>query len=95
VSAPVASRILRIAGDIFEVSPDALQPESSPDSIPTWDSMRHLNLVLGLEQEFGIQFTPEEIEQLLTMELVAALVEEKLEALESRDECSIPVRGIR
>jgi len=71
---------LRIAADIFEVPADAVQPSSSPDSIATWDSMRHLNLVLALEQEFGIQFTPEEIEQLLTVELVAALVEEKLEA---------------
>lgn len=78
MSAPIVSRVMRIAADIFEVPPDTIHPESSPDSIGTWDSMRHLNLVLGLEQEFGIEFTPEEIEQLLTVELIAALVEEKL-----------------
>jgi len=77
VSAPIASRVAQIAADIFEVPLDTIQPSSSPDSIGTWDSMRHLNLVLALEEEFGVQFTPEEIEQLLTVELVAALVEEK------------------
>jgi len=33
--------------------------------------------VMALEQEFGVQFSPEEIEQLLSVELVASLVEEK------------------
>ena len=53
-------------------------PDSSPDNIESWDSLQHLNLVLALEQEFRTQFTPEEIEQLLSVELIAALVEEKV-----------------
>jgi acyl carrier protein len=71
-------RIRRIAADVFEVAVDRVGPASSPDTIETWDSLHHLNLVLALEQEFGVQFTPEEIEQLLSVELVAALVEERL-----------------
>jgi acyl carrier protein len=71
-------RIRRIAADVFEVPVDRIGPASSPDTIETWDSLHHLNLVLALEQEFGVQFTPEEIEQLLSVELVAALVEERL-----------------
>ena len=45
-------------------------------------SLQHLNLVLALEQEFQVQFTPEEIEQLLSVELVAALLDEKRVACE-------------
>jgi acyl carrier protein len=71
-------RIRRIAADVFEVAVDRIGPASSPDTIETWDSLHHLNLVLALEQEFGVQFTPEEIEQLLSVELVAALVKERL-----------------
>jgi acyl carrier protein len=41
-----------------------------------------LNLVLALEQEFNIQFTPEEIEQILSVELAAALLDEKRVACE-------------
>lgn len=70
--------IQRIAADVFEVPGDRIEASSSPDTIETWDSLHHLTLVLALEQEFGVQFTPEEIEQLLSVELVAALVEEKL-----------------
>jgi acyl carrier protein len=67
---------------VFQVPLDEVQAESSPDTIPNWDSLQHLNLVLAIEQEFNVQFSPEEIEQLLSVELVAALLEEKRVACE-------------
>jgi acyl carrier protein len=74
----VLSRVISIAADVFGVSELALTPSSSPDNIETWDSLHHLSLVVALEQEFNVQFSPEEIEQLLSIELTNALVEEKL-----------------
>lgn len=70
--------IRRIVADVLEVPLETVDGASSPDTIATWDSLHHLNLVLALEQELGVQFTPEEIEQLLSVELIAALVEERL-----------------
>ena len=70
-------QLKRIFADVFEIAPDRIQPDSSPDNIETWDSIHHLNLVVALEQEFGVQFEPEEIEQLLSFELVEALLREK------------------
>lgn len=71
-------KTLAIVADIFEVPLETVTPQSSPDTIATWDSIHHLNLVLALEQEFGVQFSPEEIEQLLSVELIVALVAEKM-----------------
>ena len=76
-------RTREIVADIFEVPLEQVLPESSPDTIETWDSIHHLNLVLALEQEFGIQFSPEEIEQLLSVELIVALLAEKIPVVES------------
>ena len=70
-------RVRSLVADLFGLPPEEIRPDSSPDNIPAWDSLQHLNLVLALEQEFGIQFAPEEIEQLLSVELMAALLEEK------------------
>ena len=72
--------VRRIVSDVFEVPEEQVKAESSPDNIESWDSIHHLNLVLALEQEFEVQFTPEEIEQLLSVELIAALVAEKRQA---------------
>ncbi len=77
MNTPYLNRIRGIFSDIFQVPLEEVTAQSSPDTIPNWDSLQHLNLVLALEQEFHTQFTPEEIEQLLSVELVAALLDEK------------------
>ncbi|MFN7923992.1 MAG: acyl carrier protein [Bryobacteraceae bacterium] len=77
MSAEILDRVLHMMADIFGVPADTMTPASSPDNVETWDSIKHLELVMALEQEFGVQFSPEEIEQLLSVELVASLVEEK------------------
>ena len=73
-------RIRRIAADVFGVSVESLVPASSPDSIESWDSLNHLNMVLALEQELASQFSPEEMEESLPIELIVGLEEEKLHA---------------
>jgi acyl carrier protein len=80
----VLERVLAVAADVFQVPRAELRPDSSPDTVETWDSLHHLNLVVALEQEFGVQFTPEDVEQLLSLELTAALLEEKQKA------CGVP-----
>ena len=80
MSTPLFENVRRIVSDVFEIPEERVKADSSPDNIETWDSIHHLNMVLALEQEFGVQFTPEEIEQLLSVELIVALVEEKRQA---------------
>jgi acyl carrier protein len=77
------SRVQRIVSDVLQIPLEKVTPETSPDNVETWDSIQHLNLVLSLEQEFGIQFSPEEIEQLLSVDLITAFVEEKAVAVNS------------
>ena len=69
-----------IASDIFAVPADKISLESSPETIESWDSIQHLNLVLAIEEKFGIQLAPEEIEQMKNIGAVAALVRSKQES---------------
>lgn len=77
LNSTIFNRVQRVMADIFEMPVEDIQPDSSPDNIESWDSIHHLNFALALEQEFSLQFTPEEIEQLLSAELVTALLKEK------------------
>lgn len=74
----VRDQVLTIAADIFAVSPEFLTEQSSPKNVESWDSIRHLNFVLALEEHFALQFTPEEMEQMQTIGQIASLVESKL-----------------
>ena len=70
-------RIRGIASDVLAVSPTDLSPESGPESIENWDSVQHLSLVLAIEQQFDLQFEPEEIDGMKTLGGIAATVERK------------------
>jgi len=53
---------------LYQILKDILRTNAQPQEITTentseWDSLTHLNLVLALEEEFGIEITPEEIEK--------------------------------
>jgi acyl carrier protein len=83
----VLPRVLAIAADVFQVPESSVGPSSSPDTIESWDSLHHLSFVVALEQEFGVQFSPEEIEQLLSIELTTVLIEEKTKEGGSSNGC--------
>ncbi len=68
-------RVQSVASDIFGIPADRITAESSPETIENWDSMQHLNLVLAIEEKFGVQLDPEDIEQMKNIGAVAALVE--------------------
>ena len=78
MATPLLDKVQTLIADVFQMPVDDIGPTTSPDNVEAWDSIQHLNIVLALEQEFQVQFTPEEIEQLLSVELIAALVSEKL-----------------
>ncbi len=73
----VLDQVRSIAGDVLHVPVAKLSADSTPESIESWDSVQHLNLVLALESQFGIEFEPEEIDQMKSIGKIAALVERK------------------
>jgi len=75
LTASVFEQVRGVASDIFGVPAETISAESSPETIENWDSMQHLNLVLAIEEKFGVQLEPEDIEQMKNIGAVAALVE--------------------
>ena len=63
-------RVRQAVADVFGVDAAGVSAASSPQTIEAWDSMGHLNLVLALEQSFGVQFSPEEIAGMTSVQLV-------------------------
>ncbi len=57
---------------------DQINDDSSPDNLPAWDSVAHLNLVMAIEETFGLSFTPEETMDLTSFKLLRWTIEEKL-----------------
>jgi len=70
-------KVRAIAADILQVKSGALTANSSPESVDSWDSVHHLNLTLALEESFGFEFSPEEMDQMKSIGQIAAIVDAK------------------
>jgi acyl carrier protein len=72
-------RIKKVMGDVLDVDQSSLNEDSSPDNIENWDSVRHMNLILALEDEFGVQFDEEQITQMLNFQLIKLNLDELMQ----------------
>ena len=57
---------------------DAITEATTMDDIDEWDSMSFLDLVVDLEAEFSVRFTPNETAQMFQVGLMATLLAAKL-----------------
>lgn len=71
-------RIQQVMAAVFGVAPDSIDKNSSQDNIESWDSVRHLDLITALEDEFEITIPLEEVGNMLNFQLVNIVVEEQL-----------------
>lgn len=69
-------KILKIMNEVFETS--GLDTSCSQSNYPSWDSLHHLNLIMALEEEFDVEFEPEEIAQMKDFDTVKKMIESKL-----------------
>lgn len=70
-------KLHQIISDLFEVPLDTLNDDSSADSIERWDSLGIIDLISQIENEFSVKFELMEVEELKTIGIIKAILEEK------------------
>lgn len=58
---------LSFVAGLFRVAAETLSLETAYGSLPAWDSIMHLRLVMEVEGEYGVSFALEEIPDLKTL----------------------------
>ena len=69
-------RLKQVLSDVLNIEASSIDDDSSVDTVEEWDSLRHLNLVLAIEQEFDISFTEEQTVEILNYPLIKMILEE-------------------
>ena len=54
-------KLKQIMSNLFEIEEDEITDESSIDNIENWDSLKHINMIIAIEEEFGISIDEEEM----------------------------------
>jgi acyl carrier protein len=66
----MVDKIKEIMASVFKCEKSDIDENSSPDTIEKWDSLGHMNLVVALEEEFGVVFSEDETVEMLNFKLV-------------------------
>lgn len=66
----------QVLADVFGIDPKTINEATSVDTVKAWDSLKHLNLVLALEEKFKVSLTEEETVQILSYPLIKVVLKE-------------------
>jgi acyl carrier protein len=62
---------------VLGVAVGDLTDESSVDSIESWDSLNHLNVVMAIEEAFGVQLSADDVIEMRSIATIREILRAK------------------
>ncbi|RSM43810.1 acyl carrier protein [Amycolatopsis balhimycina DSM 5908] len=56
-------RLIELIADVLEVDPASVTDADGPATLPGWTSLRHLQLIVTLEETYRLSFAYEDVRQ--------------------------------
>ncbi len=66
----VDNKLAKIVSAIFSIDPKMVDSNLSIETCESWDSMNHMNLILALEQEYGVKINDDHAVDLISIPLI-------------------------
>ena len=70
----IIARIKNVISSVFEILESDINDDSSPDTIESWDSLKHMNLIVALEEEFKVELTDDEILDMMNYKSIESII---------------------
>lgn len=74
----VHERLEELVRTFFNDDGIVLTEDLRPGDVPGWDSLAHVNLLFSIGEEFGVEFSDQELESLSTVGDLEHALESKL-----------------
>lgn len=72
--------VKKVMASVLEVDESAIGDDASMDSVEGWDSLKQMNLVLALEESFGVTIPDDDAGNATSFKLICLVLEEQLGA---------------
>lgn len=73
------NRLKRVVSAVLGIETHSVDENSNSDTIEGWDSMKQMNLVLAIEDEFGVSIPDAESANITSYPLIRLVLSELLE----------------
>lgn len=67
-----------VMATVLGIPIDAISDNTSMDTVESWDSIKHMNLVLAVEEEFGVSIPDEDAANITSYPLIRLVLAEQL-----------------
>lgn len=74
----IIAGLTEIFHDLFGDESITLTPDTTAEDIAGWDSIKHISLIVAVEDRFGVKFRTSEIEGLANIGDLANAIDAKL-----------------
>jgi len=78
VTENIYQRLAPVFENVFDEDDIQLAPETTANDIDDWDSLRHIRLIIALEQEFSISFKTSEVNDFKNVGELVDMIQSKL-----------------
>ena len=72
------NRIKKVIADVLMLDESIINDETSPDTIEEWDSLKQMNIIIALEEEFDIALSDDDIIDMLNVKLINQIIKDKI-----------------
>lgn len=70
-------KVRRLVAEVFQIRESDITLQTNMKDIDSWDSLTHMELIVSLENEFGIEFTADEIMEMVDIGKIERIIGEK------------------
>lgn len=67
-----------VMATVLGITVDSINDETSMDTVDSWDSIKHMSLVLAIEEEFGIGIPDDDAANITSYPLIRLVLNEQL-----------------
>lgn len=71
-------KLKEIMAAVLEIEENEITDSTSPQTVESWDSLRQMNLIAAIEEEFEVSFSQEQMMEMLNYQLIKITLEEIL-----------------
>lgn len=67
-------RVRALLADVFQVPPEEVTSELAFGDLPQWDSLGHMDVMMRLEEQFGVEINTDTIAELVSVPAICEYI---------------------
>ncbi|MEJ2709168.1 MAG: acyl carrier protein [Anaerolineales bacterium] len=70
-----AERVQALLAEVFQVPQEDITPDLAFGDLPQWDSLGHMEMMIRLEDQFGVEVSADTIAELVSLPAILTYIE--------------------